>query len=110
MVPSQEQVVAWVTNFEGQEEEKTLSRRQREIAEEPLACILLSQNTLYRHSPLYICEFVRLVGRGNEPRKRYRLVLGLPPIAGFMSVIRSYCISLSASISERGMGKRTNCP
>jgi hypothetical protein len=85
-----------------------MSHRQRGTAEEPPGCVLLSQNTLYRHSPLYICEVVCLGGRDNEPRKRYRVVLGLPPIAGFMSVIRSYCISLSASISERGIGKRTN--
>jgi len=85
-----------------------VSHRQRGIAKEPPECIPLFQSTLYRRSPLYICEIVRLVGSGHEPRKRYRVVLGLPPIAGFMSVIRSYCISLSESTSERGMAKRTN--
>ena len=85
-----------------------MSYCQRGIAEKLPGCVLLSQNTLYRHSPLYIYEIVRLYGVGDEPRKRYRVALGLPPIAGFMSVIRSYCISLSAPTSEGSMGKRTN--
>ena len=85
-----------------------MSYCQGGIAEEPPACVLLSQSTLYRHSRLCSCEVVHPFDVGNEPRKRYRVVLGLPPIAGFMSVIRSYCISLSPSTSEREMGKRTN--
>ena len=81
---------------------------QRVIAKEPPECIPQFQITLYRRSSLYTCEIVPLVGGGHEPRKRYRVVLGLPPIAGFMSVIRSYCISLSESTSKRGMARRTN--
>ena len=70
VVPSQEQVVALVANFEGQEEEETLRDRQRGIAEEPPECVLLSQNTLYRRSPLKICEVVGLVGGGRTNRER----------------------------------------
>ena len=55
-----------------------------------------------------LCEIKRPVSGGHEPRKRYRVVLGLPPIAGFMSVIKSYCISLSPWSSGKRTGKRTN--